>query len=1036
MVHRLLSSLATLFLALAALPAVAQDAAPTQEPATPAAEVPVGAISGSVYDDATLIGLVGAQVTVVGTDVTTTSGNDGAFVLRRVPTGDRTIRVEMPGYEPVEVGGIAVIATLTSETTVEMRLLTGQGSGQAGAGDDVIRLEEFVVTTRVLQNTGRALMRERRLALAAQDSLSSTQLQRLPGADIGSIMKNIVGVSTVRSGGAPFVVIRGLSERYNPILLDNVPMPSADPERQNPQLDLFPTRLMSAVVVSKTFEPRLPGNSSGGAVDLRTHTIPDARVVSLTAGLRFDEGVFTGERFRTYATYGNRDEFALGATDRIDAPSGTQLNRFPGDVPLGAREKDLPVGARLAFTFQDAFQRENGAEIGVGFSFGYDSSYSTENIERYSLLLGNTTYVTRDIFSDNSISANGGGSVGREMNSNETINYGALTTLGYKFNEDHTLSSTVFLSQSGVDDAGYRFRSYTASNEDENLFAQSWQEFLTKTDRVAGLPLNEFFQAERETLHYKQRTLFSTRLGGEHQFDLGTWKLAWTGNYIWSTQEEPDFRFTPYLLSPSGLVINLANGDRPAVRFWRDTREESWYGIVEGTRTFDLGWMQGAKVIAGFGYDYTTRGFEGVTSLFNDTRVSSLSIPTLRDLAPLLSGLSGPSWTAGLRSFANGERRVFAPHLTLDLPVLRDLRIAGGVRFERTRITTVGSGVNGAGRTIVDAYNSNPWLGAPTYPPEVADQARQGLPFDYPTGLIDDERLLPAISVIYAINNAMNLRLGASETIARPSFRELGPYFTTDEVTAEEVVGNVALRLSKVQSVDLRWEWFPGSSNVFAATLFAKKIENPIERIAGDNLNSINEYAGTTFWNNPEDARIYGAEFEFRQNLSVIADVLQPFTISGNLTLIDALVKISEFERNRRLFIGYGTPDANGQRPGTPPESRRLFDQPRYLANIDLAFDMPDWGFSASVIANFSGNSLVTVNSITQTPDLYRDSTHTVDLTLSQSLGDGWSVRATARNLTDPTRYFVYDPEQLDTRFYTRAEREGRSYTVSVSKSF
>jgi hypothetical protein len=60
-------------------------------------------------------------------------------------------------------------------------------------------------------------------------------------------------------------VVRGLAERYNPILLDGFVLPSSDPERQAPELDLFPTRLVDAVVVSKVFESRLPGTSSGGA---------------------------------------------------------------------------------------------------------------------------------------------------------------------------------------------------------------------------------------------------------------------------------------------------------------------------------------------------------------------------------------------------------------------------------------------------------------------------------------------------------------------------------------------------------------------------------------------------------------------------------------------------------------------------------------------------------------------------------------------------------------------------------------------------
>ena len=93
-------------------------------------------------------------------------------------------------------------------------------------------------------------------------------------------------------------------------------------------------------------------------------------------------------------------------------------------------------------------------------------------------------------------------------------------------------------------------------------------------------------------------------------------------------------------------------------------------------------------------------------------------------------------------------------------------------------------------------------------------------------------QLLPSISVVYQAAPNMNLRATWSRTIARPTFRELAPVATEEFIHGDEFVGNPEIVLSEITNYDLRWEWFRRPGEVFAASLFYKDLQNPIELIS------------------------------------------------------------------------------------------------------------------------------------------------------------------------------------------------------------
>jgi outer membrane receptor protein involved in Fe transport len=59
-----------------------------------------------------------------------------------------------------------------------------------------------------------------------------------------------------------------------------------------------------------------------------------------------------------------------------------------------------------------------------------------------------------------------------------------------------------------------------------------------------------------------------------------------------------------------------------------------------------------------------------------------------------------------------------------------------------------------------------------------------------------------------------------------------------------------------------------------------------------------------------------------------------------------------------------------------------------------------------------------------------------LDLTLSQRFGRQWQVRVQARNLADPPREFIADPEVATDGVVLRTFKDGRNYSLSASYDF
>lgn len=119
---------------------------------------------------------------------------------------------------------------------------------------------------------------------------------------------------------------------------------------------------------------------------------------------------------------------------------------------------------------------------------------------------------------------------------------------------------------------------------------------------------------------------------------------------------------------------------------------------------------------------------------------------------------------------------------------------------------------------------------------------------------------LPSITTKYELNKKQNLRFAASKTYTLPQFKERA-LFIYEEVT-EVKLGNPDLYQSDNYNVDLKWEFFPKTSEVISVAAFGKYILNPINEFAITSATNDISYINTGDW-----GYVTGLEFEIRKEI-------------------------------------------------------------------------------------------------------------------------------------------------------------------------
>lgn len=918
-----------------------------------------GSLSGSVVNGWDGRPLSGAIITVRGTILAVTSDASGRYRLEGVPAGDHAVRFSKPGFAAATVNGVRIAPGLNSNLDGAMR-------------PEFYELEEYEVTAEQFQDQAVEILEQRQASTSFLDAISSEQFRRLGVTDAAQIMTKLPGTTVVEG---KFAVIRGLSDRYNITQLNGAQIPTADPYRVGAPLDIIPAAMIREVSVSKTFTPDLPGGFAGGLANLKTKSFPDKFLFNIDVGLEYNTQSTFNNNFLTYpgsptdwAGFGNSTRAKPAALDGQTAQTlQPPPNRSAAVTPEQAQQRldqankvQNALGSFPDYTFGPTTQApppNYGGNFSVGETLdlnGHDFGYFVSGVYRRRWFFYDDGVQNRFTYSRDGIIPL------RELQDTQSLTeslWASVVNVAYEIvPEDHTLSFTFYWNQSGEDLARR-------------------QVGYVDQDNTREVDLN--------TLYWTQRQIHAFQIQGDDHFEkLHDLHSDWLISIANTSQDEPDLRYFNFYHQPDGSFASFGNSLPEPVwptRFYRSINEDAiWAALnnkvpikpwadLEGFVKFGGGFNGSERQFQEDTYQFSGgNGWEGqslpyVATPNNYFTPENILYTTTINRNGTVNYSFQRKFQPGIApSFYDGQQQIPAGYAMTELPLTERLKMVTGARVESTYMSVTG----GTGNNVTNS-------------------------------LINQLDVMPSVSTVYQIVTNMNLRASFSQTVARPTYREIAPYRSYDPYGNEIIEGNPGLTMTGINNYDIRWEYYPQPGTVFSVSGFYKHLTDPIEKVA------VTFGGGVVTFENRNEANLYGVELEANTKLNFVDDALDEFQVGFNFAYIKSEVELTPTELANKVVL---FPDTLTTRP--------LYDQSPWIVNFDFTFDHKATGTTATVSLGAAGPFIFLVDR--GGPDIYQYPPMQLSLVVTQRLSDHWRLRMSARNLINPENLRTYGDAKSD----------------------
>ncbi|MCC8424592.1 TonB-dependent receptor [Mucilaginibacter sp. UR6-11] len=729
-----------------------------------------GKIAGKVIDKKTGETLIGATVTLVGSNKVTSTNAEGRFLLSGIEPGAYTIEVKYIGYQTKLISGIEIKQGVT-----DVDIIMDEAGSKA--------LNEVVIKSSFKQESINTLYAKQKNSVQVTDGISADVIKRSPDRNTGDVLKRISGTS-VQDG--KFVVIRGLAERYNNNLMNNAYLPSSEPDRKAFAFDIVPASLVDNIVIYKTATPDLPGDFAGGTINTITKDIPDNQFLEATVSLGYNSKTTFKNNFISAQPNGKYDflGFDDGSRKLPDAYSSIKSNYTSGTTSA----QKIAIAQQFPNTF--GYQTNQNSLPNVGFQLATGNSVITKSANRFGYNFSlNYTNGHRVSMGERF------GYTGSDNASQELLNYQY---------DRNTFSN--YKSLGGLLNFAYTFgrNKIALKNLYNNDFSEDFEQTNNARNYESGGTTPLLYKGF--SIETTQNGIYTSILEGQHTLGKRNIILDWSGSYGLSYRNQPDQRivtiFTPVNL-PEYISLSSENSAKPndLGRVYSKLNENIYNAKVNLTYPFK--WMdepQRLKIgglvihrdrtfsIDALGYTDGVGFGNRAISFTNGTDISNVFSPQSIqqngiDLSRL--DLSSTDYT--------GKADQDAGYVMLDNKFTEKLRFVWGARIERYDQT-----LSAAGKQTREYNNTD---------------------------------VLPSGNLTYALTPKTNLRASYFRSVNRPEFRELAGFRYFDYQTNYIIDGDPDLVRSTIDNVDLRFEYYPSGGEIISFSTFYKKFKNPIEQI-------------------------------------------------------------------------------------------------------------------------------------------------------------------------------------------------------------
>lgn len=779
-------------------------------------------IQGIIIDKHSKEPLTGATVLIEGTSTGAVADMNGHYKLN-IKKGTYNLMITYMGYKSIAMKGIKIAAE--TEMNFDME-------------SDTQILGDVTIVAQAKRNTEMSLLTDQRRSLVVQSGVSAQQISKTQDKDASEVISRVPGVSIIDER---FVMIRGLSQRYNNVWINGSAVPSSEADSRAFSFDIIPSSQLDNMIIVKSPAPEYPADFTGGFILVNTKDMPNENSFSISVGGGFNDRTHLKD-FR-YNPGSGTD--LLGFDNGLRSLSNgiqTSPKTFDGkaiDLMNNGLNNDWtvknkkPIGdLKLNLAYNRHWEMESGQRYGLLAALNYSNTYKTY------LDMENSLFGTYDAAHDQS-------------------NYLRKST-DNQYNNDVRVGA--MLNFTFIPNKRDKY-------ELKNIFNQLGKNRYTSRK---GLNAQSDYE-ENSEYYYSSRTTYNGQFTGKHKLEHA--RLDWSTGYAFADRSLPDRR--RILLSDATIygkdAMWVSTGNDISREFSLLT-EHIFSGNVNYEQELTFGSFTPLLKTGAYA-EYRTRDYNTRYFYYN-WNVSSNSLPQdFQYLDPTTDLLSPANYGADKlhlfeeikkRNNYAGNNQLYAGYLAIQIP-LGKLDIYGGVRFEHNNMELISNLSDTQEIKESRYYKSNDFF--------------------------------PSLNTCYKFNEQNQLRLSYGKSVNRPEFREVSTSVYDDFDLASPVMGNKDLKSAYMHNIDLRYEFYPAAGELVSVALFYKKFNNPIEWTytvtGGTEL--------TYSYENANKATNYGIELEVRKNLDFIG--LRNFSWSFNGALIKSEVQFSEgsLEKDRPM---------------------------------------------------------------------------------------------------------------------------------------
>ena len=749
-----------------------------------------GVIRGVVTDESTQEALIGATISVSPGAKVAVTDIDGCYDIQ-VASGTYTITVSYGGYTSADIKDVRVSGTGETKLDIVMK-------------PDSETLSEVTVVANARRSSETVVAKEQQESMVVLTGVGAAQIAKTQDKDASEVIRRVPGVSIIDD---KFVMVRGLSQRYNNVWLNGGAVPSSEADSRAFSFDIIPSSQLENLTIVKSPAPEYPSDFTGGFILVNTKQEPVSGQLNISAGI----GINDRTHFRTFvSSKGSATDF-LGFDNgfrKLSAGMEGKLNTYPGygnriDILGNGFNNDWRLrnshpwaDMKLSADYSRLWRMDGGAQWGIVVAANYSNTYKTLTD------MENSLYGPYDTTNDKPVFL-------RKATDNQWINdsrIGLMANLSFRPSGNrHFFEWKNIFNQIGRD----RYSTRTGFNaQPDNINNQEY--------------------------YYSSRTTYNTQLTGKHTFDKDY--VDWSAGYAYSNNDMPDRR----LIERTDRTDQRMGIYRISREFTR-LDENIFSANANYRRTFDWSWSM-PVLKAGVYAEHRNRQYRTREFQYGWQPDNSLPQGFLFDddvaTNVLVDENYGPDKLymyeeVNMLNNYDGQQTTLAGYLGFNLPVNK-FNFYLGCRYEYAR--------------QVLRMNTKQY-----------EESWQDTPYDY-------SDFFPSINATYRIDTRHQLRLAYGRSVNRPEFRELSPSVFYDFDLGSNVMGNYDLKAAYIENVDFRYEWYPGPGEQVSLALFYKHFTNPIEwtyTVAGG-TDLIYSFV------NAKGANNYGIELDIRKNLGFI----------------------------------------------------------------------------------------------------------------------------------------------------------------------